>query len=170
MRWQVPDWHGGPAASSPLSTTKARELAARDLPIAAELLSACTRAGSPTGASLTIVAAAIRGPLGDRLHRIAAHLELGSDPVTEWRRLETDPLLGPLARAMVRAAESGAPPADSLARLAVDRRRDRRAVLLARARSVGVASAAPLAGCFLPAFMLIGVVPTIVSGFTTLIG
>jgi tight adherence protein B len=38
-----------------------------------------------------------------------------------------------------------------------------------RARQVGVLAAGPLGLCFLPAFMLIGVVPTVVGTFTDLI-
>ena len=92
----------------------------------------------------------------------------GSTPIEEWQRLSSDPPLRRLGAAMVRAHRSGAPVASTLDRLAADVRRDRRTHAQAAARSVGVKVAAPLAACFLPAFMLIGVVPTIVGGFTHL--
>ena len=44
-------------------------------------------------------------------------------------------------------------------------REQRRASARERARSVGVKTAAPLGLCFLPAFVLIGIVPTIISAF-----
>jgi hypothetical protein len=38
-----------------------------------------------------------------------------------------------------------------------------------RARTVGVRAAGPLGLCFLPAFMLVGIVPTVVGGFAHLV-
>ncbi len=70
---------------------------------------------------------------------------------------------------MLRALESGAPLADGLTRLAADRRRERNTQVQRRARTVGVKAAGPLAACFLPAFMLIGVVPTIAGAFSRLL-
>jgi hypothetical protein len=58
--------------------------------------------------------------------------------------------------------------ADGLALLAGDLRRRRRAAAEQRARSVGVRAAAPLGLCFLPAFVLIGVVPSVVSAFAAM--
>jgi hypothetical protein len=49
-------------------------------------------------------------------------------------------------------------------------RRRRRARADAIARGVGVRAAAPLGACFLPAFLLIGVVPTIVGAFGAFAG
>jgi pilus assembly protein TadC len=149
----------------PAGRARDRELIARDLPIAAELLAACTAVGAPLDRSLAIVADALGGPLAIRLKAVLIKLELGADPAGVWRELAHDAELGGLARTVVRAIESGAPPADGLARLAADRRRDRRAVLQGRARAVGVRSAGPLAACFLPAFMLVGVVPIVVGVF-----
>jgi pilus assembly protein TadC len=152
----------------PAALAKERESIARDLPMAAELLAACALVGAPIDHALSVVADALGGPLAERLRSVVVRLELGADPAGEWRRLETDPELATLARTLVRAIESGAPPADGLSRLATDRRRDRRGVLLGRARAVGVKSAGPLAACFLPAFMLVGVVPIVVGVFSQL--
>lgn len=150
----------------PAAVARDRELIARDLPAAAELLAACTMVGAPVDRAVAIVADALEGPLARRLRAVLLRLELGADPTTVWRQLALDePALATLARAVVRSLESGAAPADALIRLAADRRRDRTAVLQARARAVGVKSAGPLAACFLPAFMLIGVVPIVAGVF-----
>lgn len=156
------------ARLEPASVTRERETIARDLPLAADLLAACTLVGAPIDRAFVIVADALGGPLGRKLHTVVSRLELGADPAGEWRRLESDQALATLARTLLRATESGAPIAAGLARLATDRRRERRAVLLGRARAVGVKSAGPLAVCFLPAFMLIGVVPIVVGVFAQL--
>lgn len=152
------------------SVARVRDRIARDLPVAIDLLAACAHVGRPPDQSLTIVTRAVGGPLGARLDAINARLALGADPYGEWRRVTSDLDLAPLARTMLRTLESGAPLADGLTRLAADRRRERRTSVQMRARTVGVRAAGPLAACFLPAFMLIGVVPTIAGGFNHLLG
>ena len=63
----------------------------------------------------------------------------------------------------MRSAQSGAPLSTVLARIAQDMRRDRHAAVEVAARSAGVRAVAPLAACFLPAFLLVGVVPVVAS-------
>ena len=70
---------------------------------------------------------------------------------------------------MVRSAASGAPLAGVLARVAEDLRRDRQQVVEVAARAAGVRAVAPLGACFLPAFVLVGVVPVVVSLATGLL-
>ena len=137
----------------------------RDLPVAVDLLSACAVAGLPMMAALPTVARALGGPIAQRFDTLHARWGLGASVPEEWERLAADPALHRLGSAMVRAHRSGAPVVESLGRLAGDVRRERRSRLLEAARAVGVKAAAPMAACFLPAFMLIGVVPTIVGGF-----
>jgi len=152
----------------PPSVARAREEIARDLPVAVDLLAACALVGRPPDQALTLVIRAVGGALGARLETVISRLALGADPHVEWRRMTADAELAGLARTMLRTLESGAPLVEGLTRLAADRRRERRACVQARARTVGVKAAAPLAVCFLPAFMLIGVVPTIAGAFTHL--
>ena len=64
-------------------------------------------------------------------------------------------------RAVARAAGTGAPLADSVRRLAADERERARWAALERARRAGVQAVGPLAACFLPAFVLVGVVPVV---------
>lgn len=157
------------AGMEPPDATRDRERTARDLPLAIDLLAACTAAGQPLDTALGAVSRAVGGPLALRLDALLARLSLGADPVVEWGQLTTDSVLGPFGRTMLRAVQSGAPLSSGLSRLADDSRRERRTSSQARARSVGVKAAGPLAVCFLPAFMLIGVVPTIASAFSSLI-
>ncbi len=151
------------------SATRSREQIANDLPLAADLLAACAAAGRPPDQCLDLVSRAVGGALGQRLDAITARLALGADPSTEWSRLGSEDQLAPLGRTLMRTAESGAPLVEGLSRLAADRRRERRTQTQLRARSVGVKAAGPLAACFLPAFMLIGVVPTIAGAFSNLV-
>jgi pilus assembly protein TadC len=157
--------------TSGLETRAARARRARlsaDVPAAADLLAACLVAGSGLETAAGAVADAVGGPLGDRLWATVSTLRLGGDPVACWRALEDDAPLAPLARALARAAASGAPVADVVSRLAEEQRRDRRWAAEAAARRVGVQSVAPLGVCFLPAFVLLGIVP-VVAGIAQLV-
>jgi pilus assembly protein TadC len=59
--------------------------------------------------------------------------------------------------------DSGAPLADMVAAVADDQRRRRRWSAEAAARRAGVQAVGPLVLCFLPAFVLLGVVPVVLS-------
>jgi pilus assembly protein TadC len=153
----------------PPSARRRRESIERDVPLAIDLLAACAIAGRPVEMSIDVVATAVGGPLSEVLSEHSARIRLGADPLAEWSSMRRHPQLGPMARAVLRSMESGAPMADTLERLAVDSRVTRATALQQRARSVGVRAAGPLGICFLPAFMLIGIVPTVVGGFTHLV-
>ncbi len=148
----------------PPAERRRRERLRADLPVAADLLAACLLAGSPLPDAARAVADAVDGPLGERLRHLTATLRLGADPADAWRRLaEEELMLAPLARTVARTVDSGAPLADAMARLAERLRLERRWAAEARARRVGVQAAAPLGLCFLPAFVLIGVVPVVIG-------
>ncbi|WP_345470079.1 type II secretion system F family protein [Actinoallomurus oryzae] len=132
-----------------------------ELPLTIDLLAACLRGGGAWHASVEAVAEAVGGPLGEALARVAARIRLGADPAQEWLNLADDPALAPLGRAAARAATGGAPVAATLARLARDQRRTARAAASARARTAGIRAVAPLGLCFLPAFIILGIVPAI---------
>lgn len=148
---------------------RSREEMSRDLPLAIDLLAACAAVGQPGAHALSVTYQAIGGPLGQRFDGLQARLAMGADPLTEWTRVGEDPQLAPLARTMVRTLQSGAPVTSGLTRLADDIRRDRRTQSQLKARNVGVKAAGPLALCFLPAFMAVGVVPTVAGAFQNLL-
>jgi pilus assembly protein TadC len=140
-----------------------RRVVAADAPLAADLLAACLATGTAPATAATSVARAVGGPLGETLQGVESRLSLGADPADAWDVLASEPGLGPLARACRRAVESGAPLADVADRLAEEVRSAARAEAEARAQRVGVYAVAPLGVCFLPAFVLLGVVPVVVG-------
>jgi pilus assembly protein TadC len=150
----------------PVEVRRRRARVAADLPFAADLMVACLRAGSPIGGAVEIAAAAVGGPLGDRLSSVTGRLRLGAGPEEAWSELRADPELSALARDMTRAAVNGAPVADVLSRLADDATREAHAATSAAARRAGVQVIAPLGLCFLPAFVFLGIIP-IVAGLAT---
>jgi pilus assembly protein TadC len=138
-----------------------REVA--DLPLGADLLAATLRAGAPVDRAVTSVAEALGGPLGERLRRVGRTLRLGGDPEEAWAQL--GPVAGAdrLTAAAIRSSASGAALAGALTRLADDLRADRSTAVEAAARRAGVLIVLPLGLCFLPAFILAGLVPVIVA-------
>jgi len=150
---------------SPGAVRRRRELL-RDVPVAVQLMAACLAAGAATSAALQSVSDAMPGAMGDELSLIRRRLDWGMDPANVWRSL--DGPLGELGRRMARAHESGASVQHAVARLADDLRSENRARADNRARTVEVRAAAPLGLCFLPCFVLLGVIPLAVGLFSSL--
>lgn len=151
------------ARLEPRAVRQRRERIAADLPVAADLLAACLLAGSPPVEGAEAVAAAVGGPVGEELRAVAATIRLGGDPARCWLELAREPDLAPLGRGLARAMDSGAQLAATVVRLADDQRAERRASADAAARRVGVLATGPLGLCFLPAFLLVGILPVLIS-------
>ncbi|MFF7451280.1 MULTISPECIES: type II secretion system F family protein [unclassified Streptomyces] len=155
-------WHRRRAAVDPAEAYDVAE-AARQLPLAADLLAACIAAGAGPVIAARAVGEALSGPVGDALARGAAEVRLGGPPGEAWRRLAALPGAGPLARLLERADESGLPAAAPVARLAVEARADWGRAATARARRAAVTVTAPVGLCFLPAFIAVGVLPVVIG-------
>ncbi len=151
------------AGAQSRATRARRARIGADLPAAADLLAACLAAGSPPAEAAEAVADAVGGPAGESLRRVVALLRLGGDPVRCWQGLGAEPQLAALGRAIARAVESGTPLAPVVAAEAAQCRAGRRLAGEAALARVGVFATAPLGLCFLPAFVLIGVVPVVLS-------
>lgn len=133
-------------------------------PVVADLLSASVAAGASVPDALDVVIAVIDEPVRGRLESVRASLQLGAPATIAWADLLDDDALAPIAGAIIRSARTGASIASVLDAAAVDMRQAHRAQVEVAARSAGVRSVAPLALCFLPAYLLVGVVP-VVAGF-----
>jgi len=141
-----------------------------DLPVGADLLAACLLAGSGPADAVAAVADAVGGPLGAELRRVVALLHLGGDPARSWLVLESEPALAAMARSFARAVEGGTTLADAVVRVADEQRTARRFAAAEAARRAGVRATAPLGLCFLPAFVLVGVVPVVAGIAGSLFG
>ncbi|CAL9539675.1 type II secretion system F family protein [Streptomyces sp. enrichment culture] len=137
--------------------------AARQLPLAADLLAACIAAGASPVVAARAVGEALGGPVGEALGRGAAEVRLGGEPDGAWSGLAAVPGAGPLARLLERADVSGLPAAGPAARLAAQARADWARATTVRARRAAVMVTAPVGLCFLPAFIAVGVVPVVVG-------
>lgn len=132
-----------------------------ELPLALDLLAACLQSGLPVVTALEAVIGAVDPMLGARLAPVLTAFRLGAGPVEAWRPLTGDSVVGPTARTLMRAGRTGAPSADVVSALAARHREQVRADYERAARAVGVWAVGPLALCFLPAFLLVGVVPIV---------
>lgn len=138
-----------------------RQALERQLPDALDVLTSVLEAGAPPGDALAVVGEALGPPINAELLRVTRALSLGATAQQAWN--SAHPTMRPLAAAMCRSAESGAPLAFVLAGASRDARREHRVRVEVAARSAGVRAVAPLAACFLPAFFLMGVAPIIAS-------
>jgi pilus assembly protein TadC len=152
---------GAPAVRAARAERERRAVLLADLPRAAELLATCLAAGASPAAALTAVADAVGGPAAGRLRAVVAFLRSGTD-LAHWPADPADPV-DRLVRVVARASRTGAPMAESVRLLAVDEAERARWDALERARRAGVQAVGPLAACFLPAFVLLGVVPMVVG-------
>jgi Flp pilus assembly protein TadB len=132
-----------------------------DLPFGAELLAATLRAGLPPDAASIACGQALGGALGDIFVRAGRALRLGAPPTDAWQYLDAVPEARSLVRVLVRSADNGSGCADAAVQLAQELRAAQQQAALARARRAGVLVVLPLGLCFLPAFVLAGVVPVV---------
>lgn len=144
-------------------TERADQELAQQLPLALDLLAACLAGGAGMTSSLQSVSQAAGGPVGERLRRVAAALSVGSPPTEAFRELGTTGAGGAAARSLCRASEGGTPAAAAVAAVAEEARRRARLVARKRARRAGTLATGPLTLCFLPAFLVLGIVPCFVG-------
>lgn len=147
----------------PRAARSRRQRLVLEAPQALELVAACLAVGMPPRQACAAVTEAFDGPVADDLGRVLRAVELGTSDSQAWRTLQGHPQLGPAAADLARSVESGTELVSALRGHAAAARDRRRAALQQAARAVGVRSVLPLMTCFLPAFLLLGVVPTVAS-------
>jgi pilus assembly protein TadC len=134
------------------------------VPSALDVLAACLYSGAPIEQALLAVAGAFGGEVGELLGGVGRRCALGAPAETAWEPALSDPRWCSAARAIVRAHYSGAPLTEVLIRTADERRRELRAEAHTAANRASVRAVLPLGVCFLPAFVLVGIVP-VIAGF-----
>ena len=123
-----------------------------------ELFAACVESGLSPRTAVAAVAEA-----SPAWADAAALLGVGVPLEAAWSALSAQPHLEELARLARLSGESGAAMATGCHRLVAQLRAEASAQATAKAERAGVFIAAPLAVCFLPAFLVLGLVPVIIS-------
>ena len=150
-----------------LATARVRQLRPRSEPLglaaAWDLLAACLRAGMPVPDALGAIAATVPVAAAEALRRTGELIALGAAPDEAWRPALDCAATAPLARAARRTARSGSALAGAAADLAARTRAELAESAQERAHRAGVLITVPLGLCFLPAFLLLGVVPVVIG-------
>jgi Flp pilus assembly protein TadB len=140
----------------------------RQLPEALELMAAALSAGATTPVAVVLAAQGVGAPLRGPLLEVATSLRLGAGPEEAWSPTMREQALRPLGRLALRSTASGAAMAGACRELAGQVRAGLVVEAQVAIKRAGVLSVLPMALCFLPAFVLVGVVPMIVGLLRTL--
>jgi tight adherence protein C len=140
--------------------------ASREVPLFLDLLTVAMSAGLAPQVAVRLAAEPVRGPLGDELRSALGMVDLGRRWRDELHAAAERLALPDLRRAvaLLRRTETlGASAADEMARLAADVRAERRSRAAERARTAPVKMLFPLVFLILPAFLLLTVVPVLLT-------
>lgn len=133
------------------------------LAVTGDLLAACLRAGLPVPVAVRAVAGTAPAEAAAALRATADLLALGAEPGEAWEPARGCPATAELARAACRTARSGSALAGAAEELAERARSSVADEAEARAQRAGVLITGPLALCFLPAFLCLGVIPVVIG-------
>jgi pilus assembly protein TadC len=133
------------------------------LPAVCDLLAVCLEAGLPLRGAVAALANVIEGPAQPVLVKLAARVRLGVEESQAWAEQRDEPGWQQLADEVSRGVAGGLSLTSLLRSLGESARLAAHAEAQQQARSVGVRSVLPLMLCFLPAFILLGIVPIIAS-------
>ena len=160
IAWRIPDLALARLARRALAATD------REIPVLLDLLAVATSAGLPPQLAFRRAVEAATGPLAEELRSVLEASDLGG----RWRdelivvgdRLGL-PDLRRLLGALARTDSLGSSLAEEVGHLASDVREVRRAAAAQRARTAPVKMLFPLVFLVLPAFLLLTVVPVLLT-------
>ncbi|GHH69375.1 type II secretion system F family protein [Promicromonospora soli] len=132
-----------------------------DVQVVLELVAAAMRAGSGVPRALEATGTAVGGPDGEVLTRAAHALVLGATWERSWAYAPA--ALAPMVRALRGAWLDGAAPGEALRAAGEEVRHERSSTARTAAARLGVRLVLPLGACYLPAFVLVGLVPVLLA-------
>ena len=150
------------------SVPRSRPRPELDVLVVLDLLDAAIAAGAGLPRALSAVGQAGGGAVGQVLARASSALVMGADWPTAW--LGAPARLAPVVTSLAPTWDTGAAPGPALRAAADHLRRERRSAAREAAGRLGVLLVLPLGVCFLPAFVLIGLVPVMISLGSGLLG
>lgn len=180
LPWQIAGWRpsilrhdGRPrprlwGAGAQAEAASARDLPTVELAVVLDLLGTALSAGAGVPRAIDATGRALGGPEGTGLSSVGSALLLGAPWETAWAPAPAR--FAPLAAALRPAWVHGAPPREALRVAGLQISQDTDARARAEAARLGVRLVLPLGLCFLPAFVLMGLVPVMVSLGSGLLG
>lgn len=133
----------------------------QELANACEILATGLEAGLPLRMMVKEISKLGIPHISEIFNAIFLRVELGSVEAEVWGSFREYPVFGELARDISLALESGLVIADSCRNYAQKFQENLQDKAIEAARKVGVKSVLPLMCCYLPAFMLIGILPIV---------
>lgn len=151
-------------------TRRPRDGPITNLDVAAdiELFAACLRSGVTQAVAADAVSQVSRSASAEWAS-VAALLSIGVPAATAWHPLAGIPELSELIRQSTFSQHTGSSLAALCERSAQDIRSRSADAATAAAQRAGVVIAIPLTVCFLPAFLILGLVPIIINLATSII-
>jgi hypothetical protein len=132
-----------------------------DVQVVLELVAAALRSGAGVPRALEATGVVVGGSDGAVLTRAAHALVLGATWERAWA--DTPPVLVPMVQALRGAWVDGAAPGEALRAAGEEVRHERRSGARTAAARLGVRLVLPLGACYLPAFVLVGLVPVLLA-------
>lgn len=133
------------------------------LPITLTVAGLLLRSGHPPPLALAVAARSCRSRSAGQFEAIHRRIAMGENAREAWHSLLPRPQVAAVARAALRASDSGAALAAAWESTADQVRKDQRLAAEVAARKVGVSALAPLGLCFLPSFICLGVIPIVIG-------
>ena len=128
-----------------------------------ELLAVALESGLPTSGAIRAVSEAASETTRDHWKRIAGLIGIGLSPAQAFQDCQHLNGFDQLARLIARSYSNGHAIADGCRDIATALRAGAGDAAVARAERAGVLITFPLTGCFLPAFLVLGLAPVIYS-------
>ncbi len=139
---------------------------AASLALALDLVAGCLGTGGTPSDAVALAGAAVGGVPGRQLLAVAARLRAGSPAGAAWAALVdrgSPAVVARLPAAATRSERTGAPLQPWLTEAAAELRRARSAAAERAGRRAGVLVVLPLGLCFLPAYLVLGVLPSVIG-------
>ncbi len=144
---------------------KRNDMLVAQMPTTLTLLAAVVESGLPMRMALAHVISVTENPTSDLLQSVLGHIGVGRSESQAWNELGSHDIWGAVARDLARSSSSGAAICEILHVHAEQSQQAAADHMQMKARSIGVYAIIPLVSCFLPAFILVGVIPIIASIF-----
>lgn len=132
-----------------------------DLQVVLALVAAALRSGAGVPRALEATGVAVGGTDGGMLARAARTLVLGATWDRAWA--DAPAALAPMVRALRGAWLDGAAPGEALRAAGDEVHHERRSAARTAAARLGVRLVLPLGACYLPSFVLVGLVPVLLA-------
>jgi Flp pilus assembly protein TadB len=152
------------------ASRRRRQLLVDQLPEALDLMMVSVQAGQPLRNAVLLAVNGLPEPVAGLIGRVSQGIAVGLTEAEAWQALADEPMVADLAADLARSLNWGTSSAVVLSSYRRQWRRRSATSRLAAAKAVGVRTILPLGLCYLPAFMLLGVVPMVASGVIGLLG